>query len=127
MGKVLNFDQFMSEKKKETIKVTIFGKLYEVPCEIPAIVPVMMARAEESSLDAQASTRMVMLAADALLGKTAVDEICGNGMTAKDLGSLVQQLFKMINGTANEGDDDTEEYTDEDSRSEKKGDSQSKK
>ena len=127
MGKVLNFDQFMSEKKKETIKVTIYGKQYEVPCEIPAIVPVMMARAEESALDAQASTRMVMIAADALLGKAAVDEICGNGMTAKDLGSLVQQLFKMINGTANEGDDDTEEYTDEDSRSEKKGDSPSKK
>ena len=127
MGKVLNFDQFMTEKKKETIKVAIYGKQYEVPCEIPAIVPVMMARAEESALDAQASTRMVMIAADALLGRAAVDEICGKGMTAKDLGSLVQQLFKLINGTANEGDDDTEEYTDEDSRSEKKGDSPSKK
>lgn len=114
MGKVLNFDQFLSEKNKETISVTVFGENYEVPAQIPAIVPVMMARAESTS-DPQMATRMTMKAADAMFGEEAVNEMCDNGMSAPDLANLVQQLFKMINGTDDE-DDDTEEVSDEDSR-----------
>ena len=114
MGKVLNFDQFMSEKNKETIDVQVYGKTYKVPMEIPAIVPVMMARAE-SALDSQQSTKMVMRAADAMLGAEAVDELCCKGMSASDLSSLVQQLFKKING-ADEDEDEAEEVSDEDSR-----------
>lgn len=114
MGKVLNFDQFMSEKNKETIDVQVYGKTYKVPMEIPAIVPVMMARAE-SALDPQQSTKMVMRAADAMLGSEAVDELCCKGMSASDLSSLVQQLFKKING-ADEDEDEAEEVSDEDSR-----------
>jgi len=114
VGKVLNFDQFMSEKNKETIDVQVYGKTYKVPMEIPAIVPVMMARAE-SALDPQQSTKMVMRAADAMLGSEAVDELCCKGMSASDLSSLVQQLFKKING-ADEDEDEAEEVSDEDSR-----------
>jgi len=114
VGKVLNFDQFLSEKNKETISVTVFGENYEVPAQIPAIVPVMMARAESTS-DPQMATRMTMKAADAMFGEEAVNEMCDNGMSAPDLANLVQQLFKMINGTDDE-DDDTEEVSDEDSR-----------
>ena len=55
MSKILDFDKFISEKKKETITVTVLGKDYPVSMEIPAIVPVMMARAE-ASLDQQQST-----------------------------------------------------------------------
>jgi len=117
MGKVLNFDQFMSEKKKETLIVTIYGKDYEVPLEIPALVPVMMARAEEE-MDAAASTRMVMLAADSLLGKKAVDEMCSNGLSAQNLSALVQQLFQQINAP-DEEESEEEELTDADSRVEK--------
>ena len=39
MGKILNFDNFMAEKKKETISVTVMGKEYVVPMEIPARYP----------------------------------------------------------------------------------------
>lgn len=112
MGKILNFDQFMSEKQKETITVTVYGKEYAVPMEIPATVPVMMARAE-SSMDGQQSTKMVMRAADAMFGADAVDEMCSKGMSAGNLASLVQELFKAINGT---DDDEEEELTDDDSR-----------
>ena len=114
MGKILNFDKFISEKKQETITVTIMGEEYSVPMEIPAIVPVMMARAE--SMDGQQQTRMVMLAADAMLGAENVDKLCNKGFSAANLAALVQQLFKEINEGSSDEDEDSEEVTDEDSR-----------
>ena len=114
MSKILDFDKFISEKKKETITVTVLGKDYPVSMEIPAIVPVMMARAE-ASLDQQQSTKMVMRAADAMLGPDNVDEMCAHGLSAGDLANLVQQLFKEIN-EGSDDEEDIEEVTDEDSR-----------
>ena len=114
MGKILNFDKFISEKKQETITVTIMGEEYSVPMEIPAIVPVMMARAE--SMDGQQQTRMVMLAADAMLGAENVDKLCNKVFSAANLAALVQQLFKEINEGSSDEDEDSEEVTDEDSR-----------
>lgn len=114
MGKILNFDLFMSEKKKESITVTVYGKDYEVPMEIPAIVPVMMARAE-AAMDATQSVKMVMGAADVLLGENVVDELCRKGMSSNDLAELVQRLFNMIRGVDGE-DDEVEEIDDESSK-----------
>jgi len=112
--KVLKFDQFMKEKNREQIQVEVFGCTYYVPSQIPAIVPVMMARAENAD-DQQLATKMVMRAADALFGPKAVDEMCAHGIAASELAELVQQLFKMINGT-DDDDDESQELTDEDSR-----------
>ena len=94
MGKILNFDNFMAEKKKETISVTVMGKEYVVPMEIPAIVPVMMARAENAN-DATANTRMVMRAADAMFGEANVNQMCADGLSAANLAMLVQQLHAL--------------------------------
>lgn len=114
MSKVINFDQFMAEKKQEVITVTVFGKEYSVPAQIPAVVPIMMARAERTKnpLD---NTRMIMFAADALFGNSAVDELCKNGMSGSDLASLVSMIFQKIQAPDDE-EDEAEELTDEDSR-----------
>ena len=61
--KVLKFDQFMKEKNREKIKVEVLGCTYYVTSQIPALVPVMMARAENAD-DQQLATKMVMRAAD---------------------------------------------------------------
>lgn len=115
MGKTIDFDKFIREKQKETIDVKVFGKTYKVPMEIPATVPVMMARAEEA-MDGQQSTRMVMRAADAMFGSANVDEMCRNGMSAEDLATLVKRLFSEINGGGEDEDDETEELTDDSSK-----------
>ena len=47
MAKVLEFDTFMQEAKGENLTVRVGGKDYSVPPKIPAIVPLMMARAEK--------------------------------------------------------------------------------
>lgn len=114
MNKVLNFDKFISEKKKETIAVTVMGKEYTVSQEIPAIVPVMMGRAEGED-NKQLATKMVMRAADAMFGEKNVNQMCADGLGANDLATLVQRLFQMIQGTDAE-EDDTEELSDDDSR-----------
>ena len=112
--KVLNFDQFMQEKNHEMIKVTVLGKEYEIKAEIPAIVPVMMARAENAN-DNQLATKMVMRAADAMFGSSSVDDMCNNGLTANNLADLVQRVFETIqNGNADE--EEGQELSDEDSR-----------
>lgn len=106
MNKILNFDQFIAEKKKETITVTIFGKEYIVPCEIPANVPVMMARAE-TEMSGQEQLKLVMQAADNMFGREAVNELCAKGISTKDLADLVQKLFVKISGT--EPDEESQE------------------
>lgn len=113
MSKTLDFDKFLSEKNKETLDVTVFGKVYRVPLMIPAIVPVMMARSEEN-LDQNESTKMVYRAADALFGEDAVNEMCAKGMSGKDMAELVQSVFNIINGKEDE-DDEAQELSDEDS------------
>ena len=113
-SKVLDFDQFMSERAKETIDVKVYGKTYKIAKEIPALVPIMMARSEEDE-DASLSGQMILRAADGWFGKEVVDEFCKNGMTTNELSNLVTQLFRAINGDS-EDDDDAEEYSDEDSR-----------
>ena len=111
--KVLNFDQFIQEKNHEMIKVTVLGKEYEIKSEIPAIVPVMMARAENAD-DAALATKMVMRAADSMFGSKNVDEMCDDGLSASDLANLVQMIFQKIQG--NDEDEDVQELSDEDSR-----------
>ena len=120
MGKILNFDQFMSEMKRETMEVKIYGKTYHVPMEVPAIVPVAMARAElatdaDSTGDDKKNSSFVFAAADAMLGKDNVDEICRKGMTASQLATLVGELFVAISGKVDD-DGDAQELSDEDSR-----------
>ena len=124
--KILDFDKFIRERTQETMTVTVFGKDYEVPMQIPALVPVMMARAE-MSMDATASTQMIMRAADAMFGKDAVDEMCFNGLSAKDLALLVEKLFAAINGADEDDEGDVQEVSDEDSRVVRMGASSEKK
>lgn len=111
MGKLLNFDQFIQEKEKHTMQVQVLGDTYTVPMEIPAIVPVMMARAEES-LDTQLSTKMVMRAADSLFGVENVNKMCQKGMSAANLAALIEKVFAEITSGDDE-DEDAQELDDE--------------
>lgn len=122
MGKVLNFDKFIREKEHETIEVTVYGDVYTVPMEIPAIIPVMMARAEEE-MDTVMRTRMVMRAADSMFGVEGVNKMCQKGMSARSLGELVETVFAQINGD----DDDEDEAQELDDESGKVQTSKSKK
>lgn len=114
-NKVLNFDKFIAEHNKEQVEITVYGKVYKVPCEIPAIVPVMMARAEQDA-NAVLSSRMIIKAADSLFGTEAVNEFCDHGMTGPMLTELVKRTFDAINGKVDEDEDEAEELSDEDSR-----------
>lgn len=113
--KVLNFDKFVQEKDNEMIQVIFHGREYKVAPRIPAVVPIMMSRAENSG-DKQAATRAVMKAADVMFGSKAVDQMCDDGISAQEIADLIQRLFNMINGADGDEDDDSEELTDEDSR-----------
>ena len=115
MGKLLNFDLFMQEHEKRTMDVQVLGDVYTISMEIPAIVPIMMARAEETMSPAD-STRMVMRAADAMFGTENVNKMCSKGMTAKNLAQLVEKLFGEINAGDEDEDDEVQELDDEDSR-----------
>jgi len=113
MNKVIDFDLFMREHDRATMDVVVFGETYTVPCEIPALVPIMMARAEESDSDVD-STRMIMKSADALFGKENVDKMCAKGLTAREIALLVGKVFSAINGTDEE--EDAQELDDESGR-----------
>ena len=111
MGKMLNFDKFIQEKQKETIEVKVYGDVYTVPMEIPAIIPVMMARAEEE-MDTVTRTRMVMRAADSMFGVEGVNKMCQKGMSAQAMGELVEAVFAQITGS-DDDEDEAQELDDE--------------
>lgn len=128
MGKTLNFDQFMSEMQKETVSIVIYGKTYEVPAKVPAIVPLTMARAEklaDQSSRNSAYAKAIFSAADALFGQAQMDAICAQGLSVDQLSLLVQKTFNLINGVEEE-DGEAAELTDEDSRSNLPGESAKK-
>ena len=108
MAKVLEFDTFMQEAKGENLTVRVGGKDYSVPPKIPAIVPLMMARAEkladQSSRNAAYSK---MIFTDALFGEKAMTEICESGMTVDMLSLLVQKTFALINGVEDFDEEDS--------------------
>lgn len=128
MKKTLEFDRFLTEKNRETLTVTVYGKAYEVPARVPAIAPLMMARAEklaDQSSRNDAYARMIFGAADALFGEASMNEICSHGMSVDELSLLVQKTFGLINGTEEE-EEEVVEIGDEDSRSILPGDSAKK-
>lgn len=106
----LNFDQFMGEKKKETITVHAYGKDYIVKKEIPAIVPIMLARAaEDNDKVSQQTVGLAMLrAGDIMFGEGAINEMCHKGATADDLAKLFRMVFEMVSGQTIDGDDSDE-------------------
>lgn len=111
-NRVLNFDQFIGEKKQEYIIVKAFGHEYKIKKEIPAIVPIMLARAGEKT-QAQDVGLAMMKAGDVMFGKEAVDEMCMSGATVTDLGTLFRKVFEMVSGQDIDGDDiDSETYDD---------------
>ena len=112
--KTLNFDKFIEEKQLEKMEITVRGRVYYVTPRIPAVVPIMMARAEEELSTAE-TNRLVLRAADALFGREGIDQMCADGLTVDEIGTLVQKTFSMINGD-DDGDNDEQELTDEDSR-----------
>lgn len=110
--RVLDFDNFMAEKNEDPIIVKVYGEEYKVKPEIPAIVPVMMARSNEELNETDAS-RMVLRAGDILFGKKVIDHFCEMGMSVENLGNLIRSVFDSINGKGID-DDDTETISDED-------------
>ena len=102
--RTLNFDKFMREKNNDTIVVNVMGIEIEVKSEIPAIVPIALARAEEGG--GQGAAISLFKAADIMFGKEVMDDLCARGMTASELSTLLQKLFAMINGTDETDDND---------------------
>lgn len=97
----LDFDRFLAEKRGETLTVRVYGKSYRVRKEIPALVPVLLARCGEGG-DAGEKGRVLVQAGDLVFGRAAIDEFCGKGMTAPELGALMERVFARILGEEDE-------------------------
>lgn len=128
MSKVLDFDRFREEAENETILVRAYGMEMTVRKAIPAIVTLMAARAEklaDQSSRNQAYVKMVVSAAQSLFGEDNLNALCEKGLTAGELNQLTMQTINLINGE--DGDEDEpQELSDADSRSELPGDSAKK-
>ena len=97
MGQTLDFDRFLAEREKQYITVCVYGKEYRVKREIPAIVPIMLARAGEDG-GAELAGRALLQASEMMIGREAVDAFCRQGMSADELGALIERTFALITG-----------------------------
>lgn len=106
-GDMLDFDRFLAEKREAFLTVKVYGEEYRVKKEIPALVPVLLARCGEAG-DARERGQVMLRAGDLIFGPEAIDGFCRRGMTAEELGQLIERVFEMILGEdgAQEIDDD---------------------
>lgn len=116
MNKLLDFDNFLAEKKRQYVDVKVFGKVYKVQKEIPAMLVIEMARAaERKKNDAAENGKMTLKMGEAMFGRAALDEICGKGISSTDLAQLIDRTFAMITGKDVDGEDINAETVDDES------------
>ena len=115
MGKMLDFDNFLAEKKRQYVEVKVYGKVYKVQKEIPAALVIELARMAEDKggADAAAEGRMTLKMGEALFGEAGMKEICRKGISAVDLTLLIHRTFAMITGKNVDGEDIGETVDDE--------------
>ena len=99
---MLDFDRFLSEKRGETVTVRVYGREYRVKKEIPALLPLLLARAGEGA--AEEMGKALLQTGDLLFGAENVDGFCRKGMTAEELTALVEQTVTLICGQTPMGD-----------------------
>ena len=99
----LDFDRFLSEKRREYVQVTVLGKSYRVCREIPALVPLLLARAGEDGDRAQLG-RALLRTGDVLFGREIMDDFARQGLSANDLTALVERTINLICGAEQDGE-----------------------
>ena len=97
MQNYLDFDAFLREAEKTMMKIRVLGKEYEVKPELPALIPMKLARAQEG-MSEEETVRMYLQSADAIFGKEAIDEMCEKRLTTPELAELVKQTVALIRG-----------------------------
>lgn len=101
----LDFDRFMAEKACEYVAVKVYGRLCRVRREIPALLPMLLARAAEISPEEMG--RAMLRTGDMLFGPEQMDEFCRQGMTAGEMTALVERTLALICGKPEAGDAET--------------------
>lgn len=94
MEQMLDFDRFLSEIKQETLPVRVYGKIYRVRREIPAILMLTLALSDQQ--DTAAMGKAYLQAAQTLFGDEALKEFCRYGMSSAALCNLVEQTLNRI-------------------------------
>lgn len=109
-NKYLDFDRQFSEMKRETITVRLFGEDVTIPAQIPAIIPIELARYEAKS---NVPMPVLIRAANMLFGEKITEWAQRPDFTADMLGEIIVRVFGAINGT-DEGDEEPEALTEDD-------------
>ena len=94
MEQLLDFDRFLAEVKQETLPVRVYGKVYRVRREVPAVLILTLALSDRQ--DGTAMAKACLQAAQTLFGDDALTEFCRNGMSAAALCHLVEQTLSSI-------------------------------
>ena len=115
MGKLLDFDNFLAEKKRQSVEVKVYGKVYKVKKEFPAALVIELARIAETGgkMNAADEGRLTLKMGEALFGKAGFQEICGKGISVEDLAQLVHRTFALVSGKNVDGEDIGETVDDE--------------
>ena len=107
-NKFIDFDRFLDEKKQTSLTVKVYGKEYKIKDEVPAIVPILLARAGESANNSTIGDT-IMRAGDIMFGKDVITELCNKGMSAEEMGALIRTVFSRVSGQDIDGDDREDE------------------
>lgn len=94
-----DFDQFMAEKEHKPVTLKAFGKKYELPHSLPALLIVktlkMQKRGQEST-----SEEDVIEMAESIFGKKNLDEFLKKGLTMDGLDALIENVIGLYTGGA---------------------------
>lgn len=100
MSNFKDFDAFFSEmEKKPIVQIKLYGKVYDLPSELPAVTLLQTYKASKSG-DASLSEAKQMEVAIDMLGEANVAEWCDNGMTMTQLAEVMKWAAQQYMGKA---------------------------
>ena len=99
LNNVLDFDAAMAEMGAKTITVMLFGEEWQIPGELPALIPLKVMRLQrEQGGDADLSREDTIEMATALFGEANLDEWLRRGITMDQLAKFTTLILMKHHG-----------------------------
>jgi hypothetical protein len=98
-----DFDAFEKERQQIPVTFTMRGQRFELPADLPALALIRIVRLQaESSADAAVTAKMTLELLALIFPEGELDRLLATGLSAKDLGKVLEWLVSQYLGGGGE-------------------------
>jgi hypothetical protein len=102
MGKLIDFDAWRAEQKSEPVKLTLGGRVYDLPPSMPASLALDVVRMNSEDPNAEVPEDMVISVGAAVFGSEALfnQVLRDHNITLDELPNLIRMVMDSYTGSA---------------------------